>query len=133
MICNSLLLAMSRENFSLALGGSVPVRPWALYWAGSVYPLVNANMDVLFSALSSPNRVGGAFMRARNYAKVFTIPWATFWEAFWLDSSWKGLWRLPRATGSGLLPALLLFGRGKGSSAALLFLFWQWPGRRCAC
>lgn len=47
VICNSLLFAMSTENFLLALGHSVPV--WCIGAAlGWIFiPMMNANMDVL--------------------------------------------------------------------------------------
>ena len=65
VICNSLLLAMSTENFFLALGGSVPV--WAvgalLGWIG--IPLMNANMDVLFRS-TIPLAMQGRVYAARN-------------------------------------------------------------------
>ncbi len=119
VICNSLLLAMSTENFFLALGGSVPV--WAvgalLGWIG--IPLMNANMDVLFRS-TIPLAMQGRVYAARNTLQFFTIPVGYFLGGFLVDSVMEPF-MASQATGSGLLPAL--FGRGKGSGAALLFFF----------
>lgn len=117
VICNSLLLAMSTENFFLALGGSVPV--WAvgalLGWIG--IPLMNANMDVLFRS-TIPLSMQGRVYAARNTLQFFTIPVGYFLGGFLVDSVMEPF-MASQAAGSGLLPAL--FGRGKGSGAALLF------------
>ncbi len=117
VICNSLLLAMSTENFFLALGGSVPV--WAvgalLGWIG--IPLMNANMDVLFRS-TIPLAMQGRVYAARNTLQFFTILVGYFLGGFLVDSVMEPF-MASQATGSGLLPAL--FGRGKGSGAALLF------------
>ena len=117
VICNSLLLAMSTENFFLALGGSVPV--WAvgalLGWIG--IPLMNANMDVLFRS-TIPLAMQGRVYAARNTLQFFTIPVGYFLGGFLVDSVMEPF-MASQATGSGLLPAL--FGRGKGSGAALMF------------
>ena len=119
VICNSLLLAMSTENFFLALGGSVPV--WAvgalLGWIG--IPLMNANMDVLFRS-TIPLAMQGRVYAARNTLQFFTIPVGYFLGGFLVDSVMEPF-MASQAAGSGLLPAL--FGRGKGSGAALLLFF----------
>ena len=124
VICNSLLLAMSTENFFLALGGSVPV--WAvgalLGWIG--IPLMNANMDVLFRS-TIPLAMQGRVYAARNTLQFFTIPVGYFLGGFLVDSVMEPF-MTSQATGSGLLPAL--FGRGKGSGAALL-VFLSGSGR----
>lgn len=117
VICNSLLLAMITENFFLALGGSVPV--WAvgalLGWIG--IPLMNANMDVLFRS-TIPLAMQGRVYAARNTLQFFTIPVGYFLGGFLVDSVMEPF-MASQATGSWLLPTL--FGRGKGSGAALLF------------
>lgn len=117
VICNSLLLAMSTENFFLALGGSVPVRAVGalLGWIG--IPLMNANMDVLFRS-TIPLAMQGRVYAARNTLQFFTILVGYFLGGFLVDSVMEPF-MASQATGSGLLPAL--FGRGKGSGAALLF------------
>ena len=48
IICNSLLLAMSTENFFLAFGKSVPVWCIGAFLGWIAIPFMNANMDVLF-------------------------------------------------------------------------------------
>ena len=117
MICNTLLLTMSTENFFLAFGDSLPV--WCagavLGWIG--IPLMNANMDVLFRS-TIPLAMQGRVYAARNTLQFFTIPVGYFLGGFLVDSVMEPF-MATRAAGGGLLPAL--FGRGKGSGAALLF------------
>ena len=117
VICNSLLISMSTENFLLAFGKSLPV--WCL---GAVLgwifiPLMNASMDSLFRE-TIPTEVQGRVYSARNTLQFFTIPvgylmggwladevFVPFMTAQAPDSLWVGL-----------------FGAGKGGGAALFLL-----------
>lgn len=73
VICNSLLLAMSTENFILALGKGITV--WcvgaAVAWIG--IPVMNANMDVVLRR-NIPLQMQGRVYSARNTLQFFTIP-----------------------------------------------------------
>lgn len=73
IICNTLFLSMSTENFFLAFGSSVPV--WCL---GAILgwiwvPIMNANMDVLFRSYI-PVAMQGRVYSSRNTLQFFTIP-----------------------------------------------------------
>ena len=116
VICNSLLFAMSTENFLLALGHSVPV--WfigaALGWI--FIPMMNANMDVLLRN-RIPIEMQGRVFSVRNSLQFFTIPIGYFVGGLLVDRVFEPLMAsLPQGT---FLTAL--FGSGKGSGAALLF------------
>lgn len=117
VICNCLLLAMSTENFCLALGKSLPV--WcvgaALGWVG--IPVMNANLDVLVRG-HVPVELQGRVFAARNTLQFFTIPVGYLLGGLLVDSLFEPL---AARMEPGSLWALL-FGLGKGSGAAGLFL-----------
>ncbi len=115
VICNSLLFAMSTENFLLALGRSVPV--WCIGAAlGWIFiPMMNANMDVLLRN-RIPIEMQGRVFSVRNSLQFFTIPIGYFVGGLLVDRVFEPLMAsLPQGT---FLTAL--FGSGKGSGAALL-------------
>ena len=117
VICNCLLLAMSTENFCLALGKNLPV--WcvgaALGWVG--IPVMNANLDVLVRD-RVPVELQGRVYAARNTLQFFTIPVGYLLGGLLVDQVFEPL---AARLGPESLWALL-FGTGKGSGAAGLFL-----------
>lgn len=117
VICNCLLLAMSTENFCLALGKNLPI--WcvgaALGWVG--IPIMNANLDVLVRG-QVPVELQGRVFAARNTLQFFTIPVGYLLGGLLVDSLFEPL---AARMEPGSLWALL-FGLGKGSGAAGLFL-----------
>lgn len=123
VICNTLLLSMSTENFLLALGRSLPV--WCagavLGWLG--IPLMNANMDVLFRSYI-PIPLQGRVYSARNTLQFFTIPLGYLLGGFLVDQVFEPF-MAAQPQGSVLTA---LFGSGKGSGAALLFLVLGFAG-----
>lgn len=116
MICNTLLISMSTENFFLAFGRSLPV--WcagtALGW--SVIPLMNANLDALLRG-RIPVEMQGRVFSVRNTFQFFTIPIGYALGGVLVDRVFEPL--MAAAPPDGLAAALL--GTGKGSGAALLF------------
>lgn len=116
-ICNCLLLAMSTENFCLALGKSLPI--WC---AGAVLgwvsiPIMNANLDALVRE-AVPVALQGRVYAARNTLQFFTIPLGYLLGGFLVDQVFEPL-------AAGMKADSLwasLFGLGKGSGAAGLFL-----------
>lgn len=116
VICNTLLLSMSTENFFLAFGRSMPV--WCfgamLGWIG--IPLMNANLDVVFRR-RIPVEMQGRVYSARNTLQFFTIPIGYMLGALLVDSVFEPF-MIGRSTDSMLV---MLFGSGKGSGAAFLF------------
>lgn len=116
VICNTLLLSMSTENFFLAFGRSMPV--WCfgamLGWIG--IPLMNANLDVVFRR-RIPVEMQGRVYSARNTLQFFTIPIGYMLGALLVDSVFEPF-MIGQSTDSMLV---MLFGSGKGSGAAFLF------------
>lgn len=116
MICNTLLLSMSTENFLLAFGRSLPV--WCfgavLGWIG--IPLMNANLDVVFRQYI-PVEMQGRVYSARNTLQFFTIPIGYVAGGYLVDRVFEPLMATQEME-SGLV---MLFGSGKGSGAACLF------------
>ena len=115
VICNSLLLAMSTENFILALGKGIPV--WcagaAVAWIG--IPVMNANMDVVLRR-NIPLQMQGRVYSARNTLQFFTIPLGYIIGGILVDRVFE-----PFMTGMPDNSVLaLIFGSGKGSGAAFL-------------
>lgn len=118
VICNSLLFSMSTENLMLALGRSAGV-----WYAGAVLgwlfiPVMNANLGALLR-LHIPLELQSRVYAARNTLQFFTIP-AGYLLGGWLVD------RVCEPLMAGLPEDALfirLLGAGKGSGAALLFLF----------
>jgi len=115
-ICNTLLISMSTENFLLSLGRS----PWVWY-AGSILgwlmiPLMNAILDVVMRS-RIPAAVQGRVYSVRNSLQFFTIPLGYLLGGALVDHVFEPLMA---QTDSQLL--LRLFGTGKGSGAAFLFM-----------
>lgn len=116
MICNSLLLSMSTENFFLALGKSVPVWCIGAVLGWFAIPIMSSNMDVLFRNYI-PINIQGRVYSARNTLQFFTIPIGYFLGGVLVDKVFEPFMALQQP--GGLLE--IIFGAGKGSGAALLF------------
>lgn len=116
VICGTLLLSMSTENFLLALGRS-PL-PWCvgavLGWIG--IPLMNANLDALLRT-SLPLEMQGRVYAARNALQFFTIPLGYLLGGALVDA-------LSASEALDAVPLLsAAFGAGQsGAAGALLFL-----------
>ncbi len=123
VICNTLLLSMSTENFILALGRSVPV--WCvgaiLGWIS--IPVMNANMDVIFRE-QIPVSMQGRVYSVRNTLQFFTIPIGYLLGGWLVDKVFEPFMSLQSP--DSLLS--VVFGVGKGSGAALLFFAIAVPG-----
>ncbi len=115
VICLTLFLSMSTENFLLAFGRTPLVWCIGAVLGWVVIPLMNANMDVIFRS-SIPVDMQGRVYSCRNTLQFFTIPAGFLAGGFFVDkvfepfmaSQTDGIW-------------LTLFGSGKGSGAAFLF------------
>lgn len=122
VICNTLLISMSTENFFLAFGNTLPL--WCI---GGVLgwlciPIMNANMDVLFRE-RIPIHMQGRVYAARNTFQFFTIPLGYILGGFLVDKVFE-----PFMTKNSSIILSTLFGSGKGSGAAFLFLFLAFAG-----
>ena len=121
-ICNTLLISMGTENFLLSLGRS----PWVWY-VGSVLgwlviPLMNANLDVVMRS-RIPTDVQGRVYSVRNSLQFFTIPLGYLLGGALVDHVFEPLMA---RTDSRLL--IGLFGTGKGSGAAMLYMLIGFAG-----
>jgi Major Facilitator Superfamily. len=123
VICNTLLFSMSTENFFLALGGSVPIWCIGAVLGWIVIPVMGSNMDVLFRNYI-PIEIQGRVYSARNTLQFFTIPIGYLLGGILVDKVLEPFMKCQKP-GSLLT---LLFGIGKGSGAALLFLILAFAG-----
>lgn len=115
VICNTLLLSMSTENFILALGKSLPIWCVGAVFGWFVIPMMNANMDVLFRS-NIPVEMQGRVYSARNTLQYFTIPIGFFLGGIFTDKIFEPFMALKKGNSF----YVTLFGSGKGSGAALL-------------
>lgn len=117
MVCNTLLISMSTENFLLAFGKNVPI--WCLgeVFGWLVIPIMNANLDVILRT-RIPLEMQGRVYACRNTLQFFTIPIGYLLGGWLVDVVFEPLMALQ--TPDSLLCSI--FGTGKGSGAALLFL-----------
>lgn len=122
VICNTLLISMSTENFFLAFGKTLPL--WCiggiLGWL--CIPIMSANMDVLFRE-RIPVSMQGRVYAARNTFQFFTIPIGYILGGYLVDKVFE-----PFMAKNNNATLSVLFGTGKGSGTAFLFLFLAFAG-----
>lgn len=123
VICNTLLISMSTENFFLAFGTTTPV--WCI---GAVFgwlfiPVMNANLDVVMRS-SIPLELQGRVFAARNTFQFFTIPIGYTLGGLLVDRVFEPL--MAAQSSNSLLTTL--FGAGKGSGASFFFFCIAWIG-----
>lgn len=122
VICNTLLISMSTENFFLAFGKTLPL--WCiggiLGWL--CIPIMSANMDVLFRE-RIPVSMQGRVYAARNTFQFFTIPLGYILGGYLVDKVFE-----PFMAKNNNAILSVLFGTGKGSGTAFLFLFLAFAG-----
>ena len=123
IICNSLLISMSTEYFFLAFGRNTLVWCLGAFLGWLTIPIMNANMDTLFRNYI-PIAMQGRIYAARNTFQFFTIPLGTLAGGVLVDK-WMEPWMASRPEGSAFIR---LFGKGKGSGAALLFFLIAFAG-----
>lgn len=117
IICNALLISMSTENFFLAFGKSLPVWCMGAVLGWISIPVMNANMDVLMRNYI-PIDMQGRVYSARNTFQFFTIPLGYTLGGILVDKVFEPF-MLKQMTNSIFTS---IFGSGKGSGAAMLFL-----------
>lgn len=116
VICLSLFLSMSTENFFLAFGKT------PLFWyTGAVLgwllvPLMNANMDVILRS-RIPREMQGRIYACRNTLQFFTIPTGYLLGGALVDRIFEPYMRTQDSSSL----AVRYFGYGSGSGAAMLF------------
>jgi len=129
MVCITLMISMSTENFMLALARS-PV----LWCVGSVLgwlsiPVMNANLDVIMRT-TIPAEMQGRVFSCRNSMQFFTIPLGFLLGGWMIDDVFEPWMALSNPSGM----ASKLFGIGKGSGAAAFLLLLGFAGTAvCVC
>lgn len=116
VICWTLLLSMSTENFFLAFGRSLPVWCIGAFLGWIAIPLLNTNMNAVMR-LNIPANIQGRVYAARNSLQFFTIPLGYMLGGAAVDYVFEPL--MARQAEGSILAAL--FGLGKGSGAACFF------------
>lgn len=116
VVCNSLLFSMSTENFLLAFGKTPLVWCTGAVLGWIFIPVMNANLDVIFRS-GIPVEIQGRIYAARNTLQFFTIPVGYFLGGFLTDRLFEPLMKNQPDSS----PLITIFGREKGSGAALLF------------
>lgn len=116
IICNTLLLSMSTENFVLAFADTLPLWCIGAFLGWISIPIMNANMDVLFRK-KIPVSMQGRVFSARNTLQFFTIPLGLFLGGLLVDKVFE-----PFMANQDVESILsMIFGTGKGSGAQVLF------------
>lgn len=116
VICNTLLISMSFENFMLALGHSLPIWCIGAVLGWLVIPIMNTNMDVLLRSYI-PMDIQGRVYSMRNAFQFFTIPIGYFLGGYLVDSIFEPF--LAKQSQDSIL--IILFSNEKGSGACMLF------------
>ena len=116
VICWTLLLSMSTENFFLAFGRSLPVWCLGAFLGWIAIPLLNTNMNAVMR-LNIPQNIQGRVYAARNSLQFFTIPLGYMLGGAAVDYAFEPLMAVQ--TEGSLLARR--FGTGKGSGAACFF------------
>lgn len=117
VILNALLFSMGTENFILAFGRSTPVWCIGAVLGWIAIPVMSANMDVLLRN-RIPVDLQGRVYAARNTLQFFTIPLGYLCGGLLVDKVFEPF----MAAQSGGSMWVYVFGAGKGSGAAMLFL-----------
>lgn len=116
VICITLMISMSTENFMLAFGKDPLVWCIGAVMGWLFIPIMNANMDVIFRN-TIPLDMQGRVYSCRNTLQFFTIPAGFLLGGVLVDKVFEPFM-------SGQPEGSLLvsyFGEGKGSGAAMLF------------
>lgn len=116
VICNSLLISMSTENFLLAFGKTPLIWCIGAVLGWITIPLMSANMDMILRT-KIPVEMQGRVYSARNTLQFFTIPLGYLLGGALVDNVFEPFMaRVPKDS----LPAVI-FGCQRGSGAAFLF------------
>ena len=115
VVCWTLMLSMSTENFLLGFGRSLPVWCLGAFLGWIAIPLMNTNLDAVMR-LNIPQEIQGRVFAVRNSLQFFTIPLGYFIGGAAVDLVFEPM--MAAQQGSLLTT---LFGTGKGSGAAMFF------------
>ena len=111
----TMLISLGTENYMLAFGRTPLIWCLAQVIGWLLVPLMNANLDVILRS-TIPLSMQGRIYSCRNTLQFFTIPIGTFMGGFLVDQVCEPV--MTSASAGGLFS--VLFGRGKGSGAAMV-------------
>ncbi len=111
----TMLISLGTENYMLAFGQTPLIWCLAQVIGWLLVPLMNANLDVILRS-TIPLSMQGRIYSCRNTLQFFTIPIGTFMGGFLVDQVCEPV--MTSASAGGLFS--VLFGRGKGSGAAMV-------------
>ena len=123
VICNCLLFYMSTENFLLAFGRTPLIWGIGGFLGWIAIPLMNSNLDVILR-LRIPEQMQGRIYSVRNSLQFFTIPVGYFLGGFLVDRFFEPIMAVQEK--ESIL--VKMFGSGKGTGAAFLFLVIAFAG-----
>ncbi len=116
VVCLTLLLSMSTENFLLAFGRTLPVWCIGAFLGWIAIPLMSTNLNAILRT-AIPKELQGRVFACRNSLQFFTIPVGYFLGGWLVDVVFEPLMAVQPA--DGILASV--FGAGKGSGAAMCF------------
>jgi len=116
VVCWTLLLSMSTENFFLGFGHTAVSWCIGAFLGWIAIPLMSTNLDAIMR-LNIPTELQGRVFAVRNTLQFFTIPVGYFLGGALVDLVFEPM-MAQQQTGSLLTQ---LFGTGKGSGAACFF------------
>lgn len=111
----TMLISLGTENYLLAFSRTPIVWCLAQMIGWLLVPLMSANLDVILRT-TIPLDMQGRVYSCRNTLQFFTIPIGTFMGGFMVDRVCEPV--MVSASADGLFT--MLFGRGKGSGAAMV-------------
>lgn len=111
VICLTMLVSMSTENFILAFTRCPAVWCFGELLGWCVVPVMGANLDVVMRC-SIPVQMQGRVYACRNTLQFFTIPLGSFFGGWMVDEICEPLLAMDTWLNA-------FFGTGKGSGAAL--------------
>lgn len=115
VICVTLFISMSTENFALAFSRSPIIWCIGAVLGWLVIPLMNTNLDAIMR-LNIPEALQGRVYAVRNAFQFFTIPLGYLLGGLMVDQVFEPL--MAHSPADWLVR---LFGTGKGSGAACFF------------
>ncbi len=116
VVCWTLMLSMSTENFLLAYGRSLPLWCIGVFLGWIAIPLMSTNLDAIMRT-AIPQELQGRVFACRNTLQFFTIPVGYFLGGWLVDAAFEPLMAAQHADGF----LVSVFGAGKGSGAAMCF------------
>lgn len=120
VILLTMLFSLTTDNFLLSLSRTPVLWCVAQIFGYLPVPVMNTNLDVIVRR-TIPVELQGRVYACRNALQFFTIPVGYFLGGWLVDAVCEPF--MARAAGPAARLAVRLFGRGRGSGAALVIFF----------